>query len=98
MLHSSAAWIQLSFLSSYPKSAIHRALQGGIPLVLSCTPWDISLSLSFCRSILPVLLWDNSHIMKHPATWLRIHAVWQHYDRLHCKCSPPFKFMEQHAP
>ena len=55
MLLSFAAWIQLSFLSSYPKSAIHRALQGAIPRVLSRTPWDISLSLSFCRSILPLL-------------------------------------------
>ena len=78
MLLSFAAWIQLSFLSSYPKSAIHRALQGAIPRVLSRTPWDISLSLSFCRSILPLLPCDKSRIMRHLTTWLRIHAVWQY--------------------
>ena len=78
MLLSFAAWIQLSFLSSYPKLAIHRALQGAIPRVLSHTPWGISLSLSFYRVILPLLPCDKSRIMKHLTTWLRIHAVWQY--------------------
>ena len=78
MLLSFAAWIQLSSLSSYPKSAIHRALQGAVPRLLSPTPWDISLSLFFCRSILPLLPCDKSRIMRHLTTWLRIHAVWQY--------------------
>ena len=56
MLLSFAAWIQLSFLSGYPKSTIHRALQGTIPRVLSSIPWDIFLSLSFCRSIPPIAI------------------------------------------
>ena len=77
MLLNCGASIQLSFLSSYPKSPIHRALQGAIPRVLSRTPWDISLSLSFCRSILPLRPCDKSRIMKHLTTWLCIHAVGQ---------------------
>ena len=78
MLLSFAAWIQLSFLSTYTKSAIHRALQGAIPRVLTRTPWDISLSLSFRCSILPLLPCDKSRIMKHLTTRLRIHAAWQY--------------------
>ena len=59
----------------FPKSAIQCVFQGAVPLVLSSTPWDISLSLS----ILPLLPCEKSHIMKHLTTWLRIHAIWQ-YD------------------
>ena len=75
--------LPLSYPRSNPKgrgfvSAIHRALQGTIPRVLSRTPWGISLSLSFCRSILPLLPCDTSHIMKHLTTWLHIHAIWQY--------------------
>ena len=88
MLLSSAAWIQLYFLSSYPKSAIHCALQGAILRELSRTPWDISLSLSFYRSILPLLPCDKSRIMKHLTTWLRIHAVWQY--NAYTSCIYPF--------
>ena len=79
MLLSFAAWIQLSVLSGYPKSAIYRALQGAVSRVLSRTPWDTALSLSFCLSILPLLPCDKSHVMKHLTTWHRIHAIWR-YD------------------
>ena len=79
MLLSLVAWIQLSFLSGYPKSAIYRALQGAVPQVLSHTPWDTALSLSSGLSILPLLPCDKSHVTKHLTTWLRIHAVWR-YD------------------
>ena len=78
MLLSFAPWIELGFLSRYPKSAIYRALQGTVSRRLSRTPWDTSLSLSFCLSIPPLLPCDKSHIMKHLTTWLRIHAVWRY--------------------